>query len=188
MLKVAVVANIQSSRESLQRRVGGILKNIAIVKQVLETDLVKEQPDLIIAHHLGGRIDKLRRELNTIPIVPVKLSLLPIGLKTLMTLIKDKEKVAIIAQHHHCANMLLSEIINRGISNCRFITGTFEEMSDISTDKFITSEEMLDYVPPDLRSDPRLITVPRMISPQSVTEILSATLDIASTSRGVRVS
>ncbi|MCL6445027.1 MAG: hypothetical protein K6T83_16495 [Alicyclobacillus sp.] len=188
MIRVAVVADTPAAREFLERRVGGILKNVGVVNQVLESDLVSERLDLVVVHHLGGRIKELRARMKKVPVFAVELSLLPIGVKTLMMMVRSDETIAVVAQHQRCANNLLREVIEAGIVRCRFVSGTFQDIDGIRADRFVTSEEMLDGIPYTIRNDPRMIVVPRMISPESSAKLISIAIEIATSKRERRLT
>jgi len=184
LIKVAVVADIPSSREFLERRVGGILKNIATVRTVLETELHRAHCDMIIAHHLGGRIKDLQLRFKHIPIIAIEPSIMPIGVKMLLTSIRSEETIVVAAEHQRCANKLLGEIIEAGILNCRYVSSRFRDIDKVDADWYITSEEMSDGIPEFYRTHPKMIIVPRMISQESSTQIISLALELASRNRG----
>ena len=185
MIKIAVVAETNAAREFLERRVGGILKNIGIVRALTEPELSRHHFDLIVVHHLGGRIRELQAKFKRTPVAAVDLSLLPIGVKAIMTIIRQHDTIAVVAEHQSCANKLLSEVIEAGIVNCKFVSGIFRDISELKADRYITSEEMSDGIPDFLKNDPRMVVVPRMINQESSVKLIQLALEIATRNRGV---
>jgi hypothetical protein len=181
LVEVAVVGAHQGSRNMLERRVGGILKNLSNVRAFSELEVPQHKIDMIVVHLYGGKVMELERKFKNVKVLGIELVLLPIGVKALLSALKEGEKVGVIAEHLRCANYLMSEIIKSGIANVHFVSGTFDEMESMKVDRFIVAEEMVERIPDNilkLKAN-QLLMVPRMVSPQSSAQMIHYTLDIA---------
>jgi len=183
-IKVIVVGDSQEGCSAWERRTGGILKDIATVGQAMNTEHKKIlSSDLAVCYN-GGEI---HRELEALlnarshNLLGLNLTLLPIGVKMLYS-IGNNRRVGVVTKHVRCANLLLSEIITAGVNDHHFITGTFEQMTNMEVDVFVVAEEMvkeLYRVVNVTELKRKIITVPRIIHGQSTAELIGSVIKIS---------
>ena len=180
-VNVMVVGATPRANDTWQKRVGGVLQNIAEVRKGLIEDIIKMRPDLVVCYNNGAMARKVKEITGGTGIVAlgVSLTLLPIGIKTLYQLGVNK-RVGVVAHHLRCANILLSEIVSSGFFENRFITGTFTEMRDMDVNFFVAGEEMVNLADRKGISVP-IITIPRGLSPYSVATLVNTVNEIAGT-------
>lgn len=174
----AVVGINETSTDFLHRRVGGILKGIAEVRPCTFQKLDKLKADIVICRAFGACVGDIKKkfENSKTKVVEVDLILLPVAVRTLTSLDKSLT-LGVVANHHRCANYLLSEIIRSGVLDHKFMAGAFEDMPQMPVDKFIISEEMSDAVNVS-RLKQEAIFVPRTISSNSAAELINAVMTI----------
>lgn len=181
LVRVAVVGEHKDYMELLQRRVGGILKGIAVTTVCHIDKVEKTDAPLLICYAFGEHFNDLRERFQHTGkrVMGAELTLLPAGIRGLRMVPKDM-KLGVVAEHRPCANYLLSDVVRSGIMEYKFFIGTFDEMKEMPVDKFVVPEEMAAVV--DLKNIKReVILVPRTISPYSAAEIINAALELART-------
>jgi len=183
LVRAAVVGEHRDYMELLQRRVGGILKGIAVTIICPSDRIEKTDASLLICYAFGEYFHGLRERFQNTDkrVVGAELTLLPAGIRSLRMVPRDI-KLGVVAQHRQCANYLLSDIVRSGVMEHRFFIGTFDEMKEIPVDKFVVPEEMASVV--DLKGiKQEVILVPRTISSYSAAEIINAAMELAKISR-----
>ncbi|OAT86082.1 hypothetical protein [Desulfotomaculum copahuensis] len=179
LIQAVVVSEIKDSMDLLQRRVGGILKGIAVTGVCHFEQVDRVTAPLLICYAFGEHYYELKEKFQTRGrrVIGAELTLLPAGVRNLR-LVPASVTLGVVAQHRRCANYFLSDIVRSGVMEHRFIIGTFDEMKDMPVDKFVVPEEMIAAVDRKGVSG-EIITVPRTVSAFSAAEIINTALEVA---------
>ncbi len=181
MIKAVVVGNNHGTIEMLHRRIGGILKDIAIVQTCLFSKVEDTDYDIYFCYAEGVRQKKLQQMFKWTNklVIGAELTLLPIGIRKLNSLPVNSH-IAVFAEHLQCANNLLGEIITAGVTQYRFGAYPINEIDDVKADYFVIPEESEEMMKPYLKLvKDRLILVPRTIKPSCASFIIKQAMSIA---------
>ena len=95
---------------------------------------------------------------------------MPMGIKRVMS-IPEGKTLGVIAGHYWDAADLLRQLMETGVRNYRFITGTTSEAASIQADCYLIPEECLgDITEQSVKS--RLVVIPRSMAARSVSELI----------------
>lgn len=179
MVKAIVVGTHKGTVDLLQRRVGGILKDIAKVDVCWFEDLDKTEADIYISYAHGIRFQLIQEKFRNTgkKVIGAELTILPVGIRMLNALPKG-QKIGILAEHLRCANYFLSEIIRTGVLDYNFIAGPISVMKDMDVDVYAIPEEMVELIKKGDNKDKKLIPIPRTITPMCAAEMINAALEV----------
>lgn len=176
IVKVAAVSFRPEIRNMLHRYVGGILKDIAVVKPLSPEEAMESQCDLYIVYTQGTVFTQLSKKIEVERLIAVNLYPLPVGMKKVL-MIPQGSRVGVLAGHVWCAADFLGQLIDTGFRNYYFSTGTPEIGNTMNVDYFVVPEEIAPYIDdPDIKK--KLVIVPRGLDARSVSKIIGATLKI----------
>lgn len=176
MLRAVVVGTHKGTIELLQRRIGGVLKDIAKVDYCWYDNVEKTKADIYICYAYGVRIAKIKEMFKHTDkkVIGAELTLLPVGVRLLNSLPKGS-KIGVISEHLRCANYFLSEIISSGVVDYNFIASPINEMKNLNVDYFVIPEELMDMINEgDIRK--KIIKIPRTVTPMSAATIINVVL------------
>jgi hypothetical protein len=177
-MKVAVCGGCDGTDELLQRRVGGVLGNLATVVKARRQDLARLRPELVVTwrgseHHHGTA--EVCRALQLV-VEGVELDFLPCGLKQLAAQPRFS-RVCVAASHLTCANRLLAALLKAGMLEWAYSTATFEKLHEVEGDLVVTAEDLAGGG--RFPAGVRVITLPRSISSESAMHLVSLASKIA---------
>jgi hypothetical protein len=179
-LSVLVVGLCGGTRELLERRVGGILGEMAWVRSAAPDDvrLREPAPDLIVTMARSQLADGVRQraDVGRTGVVAVELTLLPAAVVTLSRLPADRP-VGVVCHHRGCANAFLAEIIRSGVVGHRFASGGFGEMAAMDVGCFVCPEDVARDARAGAGGRP-VVPVPRGVSPYSAAELIQTVLTL----------
>ncbi len=173
MLKVMVVGTHRGTVDLMQRRIGGILKDIAQVETCWYDDVDRTDADIYLCYSNGVRLDALQKRFKNTDkeVVGVQFTLLPVGVRTLKSL-PPRSKLGVFAEHLQCANSFLGDIITSGVVDYRFVAAPLSEMRDADVDYYVVPEELDDQVRAEDYSV-RLLYVPRIVTASCAANIIN---------------
>lgn len=177
MIKAMVVGTHKGTIELLQRRVGGILKDIAKVECCWFKDLDKTDADIYVCYAHGVRINVIGEKYKKTDkkVIGAELTLLPVGVKVLNSLPKAS-KLGIISEHLRCANFFLSEVIRAGVLDYNFIVAPISEMKNINVDYYVVPEELMDLISKRDFREKKILQIPRTVTPKCAADLINAVL------------
>jgi hypothetical protein len=158
----------------LHRYVGGILKDLAIVKSCTVEEALCKRYDLYVVYTMGIVFRQLNNKIGTEQIIPVDLFPMPQGIKKVLEL-PEGSHLGVIGGHIWDAADLLSQLLYVGVRNYRFSTGTPDIIESLSTDWYIVPEEIAPYIK-DRNVRKRIVVMPRMLESKSVSRIISTAI------------
>jgi len=175
MIRVGVFSIRKEIADMLQRYVGGVLKDIAIVKKIDSIDEALEDTyDLYVVYTVGVVYKKLLSKIDGDRVIPVDLFPMPAGMKRVLC-IEEGKILGILAGHIWDSADLLDQLIQAGIRNYRFITGTTKDADKVQADYYLVPEEcMADIYSETVKS--KMVVIPRSLSPKSVSELVIRTI------------
>lgn len=181
LARVVVTAQSNGALEMLQRRVGGILKGLALVSKTYPENIGKSNPDLVVAYAKGLRVEEVKSWHPGKRFIAVELVIHSAGIRAIKQIEEDKI-IGIVAKHRRCANYFLEEITKSISLNNRLTTGSFDDVNQsVLADVYLVSGEMEeDTKNKALRVIPsnKLVMVSRTISPYSAAELINVTYEI----------
>ncbi|MEL7624691.1 MAG: hypothetical protein AAGU12_14085 [Clostridiales bacterium] len=178
MLKATIVGGYNAPSKMLQRRIGGILKDIASVEICLFDELDKNESDIYIAYSHGIRYEKLRTKFRSEnkKLIAAELTLLPIGIRMLKA-IKKGSRVGVVAEHLRCANYFLGEILKAGVLDYHFLAGKITDMKRMNVDVFAIPEELLDLADESALQGKNVLPIPRTITASCYADLINAAME-----------
>lgn len=174
IISVAIVSIRPEICEMLHRYVGGILKDIAVVKICTIEEALKNKCDLYVVYTKGVVFRQLNKVIETERIIPAELFPMPQGIKRVL-LLAEGSHLGIIAGHIWDAADLLGQLINVGVRNYRFTTGTPELAKEMAVDWYIVPEEIAPYIK-DKEIKQKMVVIPRALESRSVSNIISTAI------------
>lgn len=202
-LHVLVVGLCSGTRELLERRIGGVLGEMAWVRSATPDEAAGRRPvpDVVVTmahsqvaggvrqrleavHGLSGpvasgpvaaAVDDLLAGGRT-RMVAVELTLLPSAVVTLSRLPADRP-VGVVCHHRTCANAFMAEVIRSGVTGQRLSSGGFSEMAVMDVGCFVCPEDVAREARVHAAGRP-VVTAPRGISPYSAAELIQTVLMI----------
>ncbi|MDN5301013.1 MAG: hypothetical protein PWQ60_527 [Thermoanaerobacteraceae bacterium] len=179
MVKAMVVGTHIGTVDLLQRRVGGILKDIAKVDVCWFEDLDKTDADIYISYAHGMRFPLIKEKFKNTDkkVIGAELTILPVGVRMLNAVPKG-QKMGVVAEHLRCANYFLSEIIRTGVLDYEFSAGPISAMKDMDVDVYAIPEELIGLVKKGDNRGKSLIQIPRTITPMCAAELINAALEV----------
>jgi hypothetical protein len=176
MMKAVVVGSYRGTIELLQRRIGGILKDIARVDTCWFDKIDETDADIYFSYSEGVRLKILQEKFkNTNKIViGAELTLLPTGVRNLNALPKGC-RLAVLSEHLSCANRFLSEIIFAGVTEYYFQAISFKEMPGAEADYYVVPEDLSDLIK-EAGKKKKIIFVPRTVTPACAASIIKKTM------------
>lgn len=179
MVKAMVVGTHKGTVDLLQRRVGGILKDIAKVDVCWFEDLDKAEGDIYISYAHGLRFPLIMEKFKNTDkkVIGAELTLLPVGVRMLNAVLKGR-KIGVVAEHLRCANYFLSEIIRTGVLDYEFIAGPISMMKDMDVDLYAIPEELIGLVKKGDDRGKTIMQIPRTITPMCAAEMINAALEV----------
>jgi hypothetical protein len=177
MLKALIVGQHSGTNEMLQRRVGGILKDIAQVGTCWFEDLDNTNADIYISYSHGVRFPKIKEKLKNRDkmVIAAELTILPVGIRLLKSLEKGC-RIGIVAEHLCCANYFLGDILKAGILNFVFIAGTIYEIKQMGVDIVAIPEELVELVNKNDIKGHKILVIPRTITLMCAAEMINAAI------------
>lgn len=179
-LNVLAVGVCAGTRELLERRVGGILGQLAWVRATTpeRVSVHEPRPDLIVTLAHGALAEGVRQQIDPgrTDLVTVELTLLPAAVVSLSRLPSERP-IGVVCHHRGCANTFLAEIIRSGVVHHRFASGGFDEMAAIDAACFICPED----VAREARAAAggrTVVPAPRGVSPYSAAELIQTVLTL----------
>lgn len=146
MIRIAAISFRPEIADMLQRFVGGILKDMAIVEQCYSVpDALKGNYDLYVVYTIGIVYKELNQQVSFERIIPVSLFPMASAIKRVME-IPEGSHLGVIGGHYWDATDLLGQLLETGIRRYRFTTGTIEDMNTMSVDYYLVPEELRRYV------------------------------------------
>ncbi|MEL7622732.1 MAG: hypothetical protein AAGU12_04000 [Clostridiales bacterium] len=170
-LSVAAVSLRPEICTMLQRYVGGILKDLAVVEACDTKQALAKHYDLYIVYTMGIVFRQLNKTIETERIIPAQLFPMPQGIKRVLML-PEGSHLGVIAGHVWDAADLLGQLVNVGVRNYRFSTGTQEMMGTMDVDWFVLPEEIAPYIK-DEGFKKKMVVIPRALDSRSVADIIS---------------
>ena len=189
-LSVLAVGLCGGTRELLERRVGGILGEMAWVRSATPDEACQREPapDLIVtmahsqlADEVRSRFEAARADGRAGPggelqIVTLDLTLLPAAVVMLSRLPADRP-IGVVCHHRGCANAFLAEVIRSGVVHHRFASGGFGEMASMDVGCFVCPEDVAREARAGSGGRP-LVAAPRGLSPYSAAELIQTVLTL----------
>lgn len=176
IINVAAVSFRPEISEMLQRYVGGILKDIAVVKALTPEEALGTKYDLYIVYTMGIVYRQLSKVIDMEKILIAELFPMPQGIRRVL-LLPEGSRLGILGGHVWDAADLLGQIINVGVRNYLFSTGTPETAAAMDVDWYVLPEEIVPYIK-EAHVRKKLVIIPRMLDSQSVARIISTALRI----------
>lgn len=177
-MRVTIVGQHKGPSEMLQRRVGGILKDIAQVDVCGFDEMEKANADIYVCYSQGIRYPLIREKFKGTnkKVVAAELTLLPVGIRILNTLEKGR-MIGVAAEHLRCANYFLGEILKAGVLDYHFVACTIYELKDMNLDVYAIPEELIDMVDKNHIRGKKILSIPRTITPMCAAELINAVLN-----------
>jgi len=176
LITVAIVSIRPEICEMLHRYVGGILKGIAVVKICTVEEALKGDYDLYVVYTKGIVFHQLNKKIETKLIIPVELFPMPQGIKKVLMLAEGSH-LGVIAGHIWDASDFLSQLLNVGVRNYRFTTGTPELAKEMAVDWYVLPEEIAPYIKEKAIRD-KMVVIPRSLESKSVSNIISTAIKV----------
>lgn len=179
MIKTVVLGTHKGTIELLQRRVGGILKDISKVEACWFEDLDKTNADIYVSYAYGVRVEQIEKKFKSSDkkVIGAELTLIPAGVR-LLNSVENGSRVGVLSEHLKCANHFLSSIIRSGVVDYNFIAGPIDQMNKMDVDVFVIPEELIDLINKKDAQNKKMLQIPRTITPMCAAQIINAALQI----------
>jgi len=178
VVQVVVATPYPGAQRLLERYVGGCLKGIASVRAV-ETDRVDAGAcDILAVYDHSPNKKVFPRRFPGARVIGIRFVIQASGVRALAAL-PPGITVGVVAAHRSCANQLLKQILDSGIYEPRFVTGSFDDIPVTRVDKFAVAEEMEEPFWGAYSGDrSKVLVLPRSLCNSSVVELINAASDV----------